>query len=72
MQFHCDRTAADLDSLSRRAEEAVADLLSIFEEESGIVLKAIPPSEKKPCMKKKSEKKSNVMTVVMGECNLTG
>ena len=72
MQFHCDRTAAELDSLSRRAEEAVADLLSIFEEESGIVLKAIPPSEKKSSMKKKSEKKSNVMTVVMGECNLTG
>ena len=47
----------------------MADLLSIFEEEFGIVLKAIPPSKKKSAMKKKSEKKSTAMTVVMGECN---
>ena len=47
----------------------MADLLSIFEEEFGIVLKAIPPSEKKSVPKKKSEKKNAAMTVVMGECN---
>ena len=39
LQVYCEEVASDLDSMSRKIESAVNDIIDIFKEKSGVVIR---------------------------------